>query len=161
MPYCTKCGAKVEEGDKFCSACGTSVVRTFREEISISADNLIKKVKELLHEGNVTRIIVKNEEGKTQKQKYMNMVENFSENMTRNIKWSMTIRSAKPVTLIYICLITGPHLYSVRYPKGREIRLEPTDYKKGLGIVDAYPKIHDKLEKCIEFIEFIKNWTIS
>ena len=65
MPYCTKCGAKVEEGDKFCSACGTSVVRTFKEEISISADNLIKKVKELLHEGNVTRIIVKNEEGKT------------------------------------------------------------------------------------------------
>jgi len=65
MPYCTKCGAKVEDGDKFCSACGTSVVRTIREEISISADNLIEKVKELLHEGNVTRIIVKNEEGKT------------------------------------------------------------------------------------------------
>lgn len=65
MPYCTKCGAKVEEGDQFCSACGTSVVKTIREEMSISADNLIIKVKELLHEGNVTRIIVKNEEGKT------------------------------------------------------------------------------------------------
>ena len=65
MPYCTKCGVKVEEGDKFCSACGASVVKTVREEVSISADNLIEKVKELLHEGNVTRIIVKNEEGKT------------------------------------------------------------------------------------------------
>jgi uncharacterized membrane protein YvbJ len=65
MPYCTKCGAQVKDGDKFCSACGTSVVRTFTEEMSVSADNLIEKVKELLHEGNVTRIIVKNEEGKT------------------------------------------------------------------------------------------------
>ena len=65
MAYCTKCGAQVEDGNKFCSACGASVVRTVREEISVSADNLTEKVKELLHEGNVTRIIVKNEEGKT------------------------------------------------------------------------------------------------
>ena len=34
------------------------------EEFSVSADNLIEKVKELLHEGNVTRIIVKDEKGK-------------------------------------------------------------------------------------------------
>jgi hypothetical protein len=34
------------------------------EEFSVSADNLIEKVKELLHEGNVTRIIVKNEKDK-------------------------------------------------------------------------------------------------
>jgi uncharacterized membrane protein YvbJ len=65
IAYCTKCGAKIGEGDRFCSACGASVIRTISEEISISADNLIKKVKELLHEGNVTRIIVKNEEDKT------------------------------------------------------------------------------------------------
>ena len=55
----------IEEDDRFCSVCGTSAVKTIREEISISADNLIQKVKELIHEGNVTRIIVKNEEGKT------------------------------------------------------------------------------------------------
>ena len=35
-----------------------------REEFSVSADNLIETVKELLHEGNVTRIIVKDEAGK-------------------------------------------------------------------------------------------------
>jgi repressor of nif and glnA expression len=34
------------------------------EEFSVSADNLIEKVKELLHEGNVTKIIVKNEKDK-------------------------------------------------------------------------------------------------
>ncbi len=31
----------------------------------VSGDELLKKVKELIHQGNVTRIIIKNEEGKT------------------------------------------------------------------------------------------------
>ena len=35
-----------------------------KEEFKVAADNLIEKVKELLHEGNVTRLIVKDEEGK-------------------------------------------------------------------------------------------------
>ncbi len=35
-----------------------------KEEFSVSSENLIERVKELLHEGNVTRIVVKNEEGK-------------------------------------------------------------------------------------------------
>jgi len=34
------------------------------EEFSVSADNLVKRVKELLHEGNVRRISIKDEEGK-------------------------------------------------------------------------------------------------
>jgi repressor of nif and glnA expression len=37
---------------------------TTTQEFSVSADELTKKVKELLHEGNVRRIIVKNEDGK-------------------------------------------------------------------------------------------------
>ncbi len=32
--------------------------------MSVSSDNLIEKVKELLHEGNVNRIIVKDNKGK-------------------------------------------------------------------------------------------------
>ena len=35
-----------------------------REEFTVSSDDLIEKVKQLLHEGNVTRIIVKDEKGK-------------------------------------------------------------------------------------------------
>jgi hypothetical protein len=35
------------------------------EEFQVSGDALIAKIKELLHEGNVRRIIIKNEEGKT------------------------------------------------------------------------------------------------
>jgi len=54
----------LKEDDKFCSACGAPVVKTVKEEFSVAADNLIEKVKELLHEGNVTRIIVKDEMGK-------------------------------------------------------------------------------------------------
>ena len=58
-----KCGAKLSEGDRFCSACGAAVAKVSSEEFSVSSDDLIERVKELLHEGNVTRIIVKNEKG--------------------------------------------------------------------------------------------------
>ena len=64
MPYCTKCGAPLKEDDKFCPVCGASVAKVTREEYTISSSNLVDRVKELLHEGNVTRIIVKDEKGK-------------------------------------------------------------------------------------------------
>ena len=35
------------------------------EEYSVSGDSLVAKVKELVHEGNVRRVIIKNEEGET------------------------------------------------------------------------------------------------
>jgi len=35
------------------------------EEIRVSGERLVAKVKELVHEGNIRRIIIKNEEGKT------------------------------------------------------------------------------------------------
>jgi len=65
MSYCAKCGAKLQIDAVFCSSCGAKVEKVTTEEYSVSSDNLIERVKELLHEGNVTRIIVKNEEGKT------------------------------------------------------------------------------------------------
>ena len=63
LSYCVKCGRKLEEDAKFCSSCGTKVSKITSEEYSVDSDNLIERVKELLHEGNVTRIIVKNEKG--------------------------------------------------------------------------------------------------
>ena len=63
MSYCAKCGAKLDEAAMFCSACGAKVTKVTREEYSVSSDDLIQRVKELLHEGNITRIIVKNEKG--------------------------------------------------------------------------------------------------
>ena len=47
----------------FCSSCGAKVEKITSEEYNVDSDNLIERVKELLHEGNVTRIIVKNEKG--------------------------------------------------------------------------------------------------
>jgi hypothetical protein len=64
LSYCWKCGAKLKEDGKFCHVCGVSVVKVVKEEFSVSADDLIERVKKLLHEGNVTRIIVKDEKGK-------------------------------------------------------------------------------------------------
>ena len=65
MPYCWKCGAKLNDEDRFCSVCGAAGAKVTREEFAVSSDDLIEKVKQLLHEGNVTRIIVKDEKGKT------------------------------------------------------------------------------------------------
>jgi len=64
LAYCSKCGAKLKEDDKFCSACGASVTKVVKEEFSVSSDNLIEKVRALLHEGNVTRIVIKDDAGK-------------------------------------------------------------------------------------------------
>lgn len=64
MNYCANCGAELKEEDRFCSACGKSVKQTTSEEILVASENLIQRVKELLSEGSVTRIIIKNEEDK-------------------------------------------------------------------------------------------------
>jgi len=39
--------------------------RTATQEFTLSGDEVVHKVKELLHEGNIRRIIIKNEEGRT------------------------------------------------------------------------------------------------
>ena len=64
MGYCVKCGAKLNDDEQFCSVCGAAVVKIFTEETSVNSDRLIERVKELLHEGNVTRIIIKDDKGK-------------------------------------------------------------------------------------------------
>jgi len=61
LSYCAKCGAKLDKDAMFCSSCGARVAKVTTEEYSVSSDNLIERVKDLLHEGNVTRIIIKND----------------------------------------------------------------------------------------------------
>ena len=39
--------------------------RTYTEEFKVSGDAVVAKIKELVHEGNIRRIIIKNEEGQT------------------------------------------------------------------------------------------------
>jgi len=59
-----KCGAKLPNDANYCSHCGASTRHTKTEEFKVSADDLVKTVKQLFHEGNVRRIIVKDEKGK-------------------------------------------------------------------------------------------------
>jgi hypothetical protein len=61
MQYCRKCGKELEDDARFCPQCGTAVRGTYWEDINVAADDLLRKVKELIKEGNVTRIIVLNE----------------------------------------------------------------------------------------------------
>jgi hypothetical protein len=66
METCSSCGAGLAENASFCYACGAAVEKnTTTQEFTVSSDDVTKKVKELLHEGNASRIIVKNESGKS------------------------------------------------------------------------------------------------
>jgi hypothetical protein len=65
LPYCIKCGAPVKDSDRFCGVCGAAVPKISQEEYTVSGSKLVDRVGELLHEGNVTRVIVKDEAGKT------------------------------------------------------------------------------------------------
>jgi len=65
MPFCAECGKNVPEDAAYCPYCGSRLGKTPVEEFTISSEDLVKKVKELIHEGNVRRITVKDEAGKT------------------------------------------------------------------------------------------------
>ena len=60
-----ECGKELSEGARYCSKCGTSVKASEWEAFQVSADDLIGRVKELVAEGNVSRIIVRNEREET------------------------------------------------------------------------------------------------
>jgi hypothetical protein len=43
----------------------TSAKRTRREEYKVRGEKIVAKIRELLHEGNVRHVVIKNDEGKT------------------------------------------------------------------------------------------------
>ena len=61
MVKCETCGANLVEGAKFCSTCGAPVGKVVKEEFTVRSEDLVGKIKELLHEGDITRVIVKDE----------------------------------------------------------------------------------------------------
>jgi len=60
---CSNCGAEIPDDSNFCPKCGAPVKPLSKEEFSIASENLIEKVRELIREGNVRRIIVRDEKG--------------------------------------------------------------------------------------------------
>lgn len=65
MVYCVSCGREISEEMRYCPYCGVAQRGVKRSEYEVSSDDLIKKIKELIHKGNVTRIIVKSEKDET------------------------------------------------------------------------------------------------
>lgn len=66
MSFCTKCGVELPEDAKFCHKCGRKIDgKTIKEEFEVVGSELVDKVKALIHEGNVRRIIVKDQAGRT------------------------------------------------------------------------------------------------
>ena len=64
MACCTACGKEVQEDSNFCRHCGAPL-RVKTENYTVSGDELVDRIKALIREGNVTRVVVKSEEGKT------------------------------------------------------------------------------------------------
>jgi len=60
--YCRICGVALQENAYFCFACGARVrpqERTVVEEIQVTGRELVRKVEELIQEGNIRRIMIK------------------------------------------------------------------------------------------------------
>lgn len=64
MVFCHKCGTDLPEAAKYCFKCGALQGQPSPDEFSVNSDDLVKTVKDLLHEGNVRRIIVRDEHGR-------------------------------------------------------------------------------------------------
>ena len=65
MVSCEKCHTELPETARYCPSCGKSIGMTVIEEFEVTSDELVKRIKDILDEGNATRIIVENEQGKT------------------------------------------------------------------------------------------------
>ena len=64
MVICERCGTDLPDNAKYCLNCGRrigKIGKTFSEDFYVNADDLVKRVRDLLNEGNVTRIIVRDE----------------------------------------------------------------------------------------------------
>jgi len=61
---CEKCGIELPDNAIYCLKCGSKIGKSVTEEFSVDSEDLVKRVKEILHEGNVTNIIVRDEQGK-------------------------------------------------------------------------------------------------
>jgi len=64
MMFCDKCGTELPAGANYCFKCGARIGKSTTEQFSVKSEDLVSKVKDLLHEGNVTKIIVRDEEGR-------------------------------------------------------------------------------------------------
>ena len=65
MVNCERCNYKLSKDANYCSNCGKSTGKSVVEEFEVKSEELVQKTKEIIKEGNVTKIIVENEDGRT------------------------------------------------------------------------------------------------
>ena len=63
MAKCRECGSDPPAGAKFCPSCGTQVGLK-KDAFQVSAESLIGKVKEIVNDASVKRVVVNDENGK-------------------------------------------------------------------------------------------------
>lgn len=63
MAKCNECGTELPAEAKFCLNCGVQVGMK-KDVYHVSAEGLVGKVKEIIRDANVKRIVVKDEKGK-------------------------------------------------------------------------------------------------
>jgi uncharacterized membrane protein YvbJ len=64
MDSCAGCGEDLVKDARFCHHCGRPVMGARTEQFTVDSEEVVQKVKELIHEGNVTRITVRDEKGR-------------------------------------------------------------------------------------------------
>lgn len=62
MAKCMDCGAELSQDARYCSNCGTQV-GLGKDVYDVSAGSLIGKVKEIIQDARVKRIVIKDEKG--------------------------------------------------------------------------------------------------
>ena len=63
MANCIECGADMPAEAKFCSSCGAQAGMK-KDVYQVSAEGLVGKVKEVINDARVKRIIIKDDKGK-------------------------------------------------------------------------------------------------
>lgn len=63
MANCTECNAELPANAKFCPSCGTQVGLK-KDTFQVTAESLVGKVKEIVKDASVKKVIIKDEKGK-------------------------------------------------------------------------------------------------
>ena len=63
MAICAECKSEFAENARFCHVCGIQVGMK-KDVFQISAESLVAKVKEILKDARVKRVVIKDEKGK-------------------------------------------------------------------------------------------------